>query len=782
MRPIVGVVEADSWECDATAQWFNRDELWKISHSAVKRNFETYANRFWSSATSEEDCRDLAEKPEVWVRCDDCGAWRIAVSPLANDMSDVHLLPRWVCEMNVGGTTSCGVDDISKRRSDVLPQRRGRGRVPRVSSKPGANRSMVLGKHDRGRIDSDAQHVGESQQKYVKRVPANGDTGVEDDPNIANADEPPLICDDAHDDGSGMGLDESQFPLGNGARCGSYESAGIVQAEHGPELDLDARTPEPHELPITGDLEESNAFVLVHGLTALEESEQVTPGDSEQENPGDAVPPLASTVPAATDAAAVGSNAAAVGASALLAAQAALDGGVADLPTVEPSRPVPAAEQTSTGASAGNENCRAGSVLENDDCRTGVAQKEAAVALVAMNRASTDREGAPGEGTKLSGVPTGTGSPRNDGNEGSASAPVAKEVGQDTDRGENCRGENYAPESCGVDGKDVPQDGIGEGSSLVLEMAGSGSRSEELDGSSAAQNTSGNEQKQHDVPEIVRTLEVPEILRVSEGLASPDAVGVAKETCASGVVSGEDLKGGKDPVRNLLGVVPEPSQPSPSLDSPVPDAAHHGIVHANGDGDERFGESQSREHKSEGSKGPSHGKRGSPNEEDANRGSGNAGAVRVGNEGGSGGSTGRSCDPGEAEDDRGECVGIRDHDGPDASPDAWRAMFIKLVTALDGDSAAGSHSLSSLKLAGADELLNEANRRFQSIAREAVQARADRNVACDRLDNVRRLIRLFLERGVGVIRPNDDEDEPIESHFGAYLQMIDVLPGNADLA
>jgi hypothetical protein len=63
----------------------------------------------------------------------------------------------------------------------------------------------------------------------------------------------------------------------------------------------------------------------------------------------------------------------------------------------------------------------------------------------------------------------------------------------------------------------------------------------------------------------------------------------------------------------------------------------------------------------------------------------------------------------------------------------------------------------------------------------AVQsAQASQQIACESLDDVRRLIRVFLERGVGIVRPEDDDDEPIESHFGAYLKMIDVLGPNAD--
>jgi Morc6 ribosomal protein S5 domain 2-like/CW-type Zinc Finger len=122
---------------------------------------------------------------------------------------------------------------------------------------------------------------------------------------------------------------------------------------------------------------------------------------------------------------------------------------------------------------------------------------------------------------------------------------------------------------------------------------------------------------------------------------------------------------------------------------------------------------------------------------------------------------------------------------PSPSEEFWRAKYLALVSSLVPE-LDSRFSVPQLGVGpdDADDLKGEVIRRVvereEKIRVEAQRAHASEQIACDSLDRVRRLIRVFLERGVGIVRPEEDDDEPIESHFGAYLKMIDVLGANAE--
>lgn len=181
--------------------------------------------------------------------------------------------------------------------------------------------------------------------------------------------------------------------------------------------------------------------------------------------------------------------------------------------------------------------------------------------------------------------------------------------------------------------------------------------------------------------------------------------------------------------------------------------------------DARMGEAA--EHQSEGSKGPSH-----PAADVQGHQVANGGAVVTGSvPSGSGSGNMQAC--GEA-----------GRSGSNARDGNWRALFLKLAALVDSEGSNGGSlpPLHNVNLDDAEDVVDDLRRTLAASSKESSDARAEQAIACEQLDGVRRLIRVFLERGVGIVRPEDDEDEPIESHFSSYLRMIDCLDPNSDLS
>lgn len=114
----------------------------------------------------------------------------------------------------------------------------------------------------------------------------------------------------------------------------------------------------------------------------------------------------------------------------------------------------------------------------------------------------------------------------------------------------------------------------------------------------------------------------------------------------------------------------------------------------------------------------------------------------------------------------------------------WRAKFLELTALLDEEREPNGvmPPLQSVGLEEADALVMDLKRFVAGTSADLIKAQACEGLAIEQLHEARKLIRMFLERGVGIVRPDDDEDEPIENHFKSYLRMIDVLQGSAELS
>lgn len=105
---VVGVVEADFLTPTPNMQTFEKDKLYQ----GLMFSLDRYLKGFLALNGDAEKVRELCETgPEVrWVMCDDCGKWRIVQQGDTVDATD-GIMVKWVCAMNLGGTTTCHASD-----------------------------------------------------------------------------------------------------------------------------------------------------------------------------------------------------------------------------------------------------------------------------------------------------------------------------------------------------------------------------------------------------------------------------------------------------------------------------------------------------------------------------------------------------------------------------------------------------------------------------------------------------------------------------------------------
>lgn len=717
-KPIVGVVEVDAWTASPNAQSFTGNELLKRTKQTIERNLGAYIAKYWSLHSEPASAED-GRAPDTWVRCDECDAWRIVANPTTRNMSDVHLVPRWVCSMNVGGTRGCNGRDDPVRH--VPSSRRVRG--PTIShaaaSGDAAARGEAAWPAKRDRPSSARAAPRKRRRAGGLDPPSPSPSGEAHVTSTSHVDSVTIAAAAAHAAAvaagycTNMGNYEMDLPPGVGALppSGTVGSDG----EFLPELDLNARTPEPHELPITGDIA-GDDFVLVNGLGGR------GGGDCNDEELAARREELDRLEVDGADASRRADAAAGL-LTAALGASKGLDrsGAAASPPPV------------GTASSAATASGPAAPLQGRSEPVS--AQNEAAVALVAMNRSSDggDRwEASPLTATGLNGADH---APQTESDE------VRDAIAAVEERANARQRPGDAPNASTLGGPSVDDGAAGR-----------------ADGGADGERDGGSPTK-------------------SVGVAIRD-VGVepiAPAGAATAGGAGAVLNGGAGPGLADL------------LDGAPPLGLHHldeTLDDGNDVGDERRTCGGGRmngsgEHLSEGSKGPSR------RERSPARNGGVAGSGDDRGDGAAGAPADAATDDGGGRTRGGGDGGGSGSGSGQGGDGRWRAKFLQLAALLEGERSSPRGPLPPLQSVGlseADDVVDELKRQLAGISREAVDARAEQMLACEQLDGVRRLIRVFLERGVGIVRPEDDEDEPIESHFSAYLRMIDVLHGNAELS
>lgn len=116
----------------------------------------------------------------------------------------------------------------------------------------------------------------------------------------------------------------------------------------------------------------------------------------------------------------------------------------------------------------------------------------------------------------------------------------------------------------------------------------------------------------------------------------------------------------------------------------------------------------------------------------------------------------------------------------------YKSKLQELVCLLAPGAGGGiSTWMNNIESLGVQEFAREIKGRVEESARERADrehlrdiecAQASQQIACEGLEHARRLIRVFLELGVGMIQGEEDDDEPIESIFRDYLLMVEILP------
>lgn len=687
--PVVGIVEADSWVANPNAQGFTKTDLLTRSKTAIERNMTKYITQFWSPVTGEP--QHVMRRPHVWARCDNCHAWRIVANPPTTNMCDVHVVPKWHCELNKGGTTKCnGDDDEFEGVPGKTKKGKARQQLPAAAPMPHYPQAGVtVPKRARPIVkvpDRDAVkriRVGNEWHEVTPAPSPQSDSLSEQQAAaFANAEEcvsPGPVAQQHH---------QMALP----AVVGSLPPHGTVgdDGQFVPELDLNARTPEPHELPIP-DIGSDDNFVLNQNVAEQQREldrlhvdgvDEARHGNTSSAGPAGALDPallVETDADGTPDVGTAGSEANAVG---------------------------------TAGASERN----AGSMAPAS------AHNEAAVALVAMNRsADCDLEPAPGlEDQKQ----------RRDSPGRQAESDEVRDAIAAVEDG--AKGDPQKP-SMQMDGDaGFENDGVGSSGAVASEQFAAQEEGNLLD-AGAPQPIRNDLQGNVDGDEDWRLKAAGthgaapgSSEHQSEGSKGPShqpTTPAAKVAAGSGDVRRESGDARRESGDGSLGGVPA-------------DAG----ADVNGGDD-----------------GGDHGERGASGLGDA----GYAGGSGLGSGSGMGGG--------------GERVG---QDGQ------WRAKFLELTALLDEEREPSGlmPPLQSVGIEEADALVMDLKRFVAGTAADLIKAQACEGLAIEQLHEARKLIRMFLERGVGIVRPDDDEDEPIENHFKSYLRMIDVLQGSAELS